>query len=80
MLTVFERFEVVEIEATDGTALGIGVEVTDHEAVTSMVARIGVGSMSWSRMRVAVGWPMDTKASTFDHRVERLEGLLLAEP
>jgi hypothetical protein len=43
---VFERFEVVEIEATDGTALGIEVDVTDHEAVTSMVARVveGLGS------------------------------------
>ena len=54
ILTVFERFEVVEIEATDSTALGIEVDVTDHEAVTSMVARVGVGSMSWSRMRAAV--------------------------
>jgi hypothetical protein len=26
---VFERFEVVEIEATDGSALGIEVDVTD---------------------------------------------------
>jgi NAD(P)-dependent dehydrogenase (short-subunit alcohol dehydrogenase family) len=40
IFTAFERFEVVEIEATDGTALGIEVDVTDHEAVTSMVARV----------------------------------------
>ena len=30
ILAVFERFEVVEIEATDGTALGIEVDVTDQ--------------------------------------------------
>ena len=55
---MFERFEVAEIEATDGTALGIKVDVTDHKAVTSMVARVRRGlevlSMSWSPMRAAV--------------------------
>jgi len=55
---VFERFEVAEIKATDGTALGIKVDVTDHKAVTSMVARVRRGlevlSMSWSPMRAAV--------------------------
>jgi hypothetical protein len=46
ILTVFERFEVVEIEATHGTALGIEVDVRDHEAVEAMVARVveGLGS------------------------------------
>src|SRR5512142_134712 len=47
----FEEFEaeardmtaestVSEIEAMDGTALGIEVDVTDHEAVNAMVARV----------------------------------------
>jgi hypothetical protein len=27
-----------QIEATDGTALGIEVDITDHEAVNAMVA------------------------------------------
>ena len=55
---MFDRFEVVEIEATDGTALGIEVDVTDHEALTAMVARVvsrrGVGPMFWPRMQAAV--------------------------
>jgi 3-oxoacyl-[acyl-carrier protein] reductase len=65
---VFERFEVVEIETTDGTDLGIEVDVTDHEAVTSMVARV---VEAWGRVDVLVantgggrGRPMDTRAST----------------
>ena len=43
ILTVFERFEVVEIEATGRTALEIGVAVHDHEAVEAMIARVGPG-------------------------------------
>lgn len=39
---MFERFEVVETEATNGTALGIEVDVTDRQAVTAMVARVEV--------------------------------------
>src|SRR5271157_4635297 len=38
--TALERFEVVEIEAMGGTALGIEVDVCDHEAVEVMVARV----------------------------------------
>ena len=48
---------VAEIEAMGGTALGIEVDVTDHEAVSAMVARVvrsGAGSMSWSPMPAAV--------------------------
>jgi 3-oxoacyl-[acyl-carrier protein] reductase len=67
---VFERFEVVETEATNGTALDIEVDVTDHEAVTAMVARV---VQAWGRGDVLVanagggrGRPMDTKASTLD--------------
>jgi 3-oxoacyl-[acyl-carrier protein] reductase len=67
---VSERFEAVEIEATDGTVLSIEVDVTDHEPVTSMVARV---VEAWGRFDVLVanagggrGRPMDTKPSTLD--------------
>ena len=41
ILMVFERFEVVESEAPGGgTALGIEVDVRDHEAVEAMVAHV----------------------------------------
>jgi NAD(P)-dependent dehydrogenase (short-subunit alcohol dehydrogenase family) len=47
---------VAEIEASGGTALGIEVDVTDHEAVNAMVARVvavwGRVVMSWSQMLV----------------------------
>ena len=63
---MFDRFEVVEIEA-----LGIEVDVTDHQAVTAMVARVVV--QAWGRADVLVanagggrGRPMDTKTSTRD--------------
>jgi 3-oxoacyl-[acyl-carrier protein] reductase len=39
---------VAEIEATGGTALGIEVDVRDHEAVTAMVARV-VQEWGWPR-------------------------------
>jgi len=63
---VFDRFEVVEIEASVGNALGIEVDVRDHEAVEAMVAR---GAQEWGRIdvlvamqaAVAVG-PWNTKA------------------
>jgi 3-oxoacyl-[acyl-carrier protein] reductase len=45
---------VAEIEASGGTALGVEVDVRDHEAVEAVVARVvqeEVASMSWSRMR-----------------------------
>jgi NAD(P)-dependent dehydrogenase (short-subunit alcohol dehydrogenase family) len=50
---------VAEIEASGGTALGIEVDVRDHEAVEAMVARVvksssGAGLMCSSRMRAAV--------------------------
>jgi 3-oxoacyl-[acyl-carrier protein] reductase len=61
---------VAEIEAMGGTALGIEVDVTDHEAVNAMVARVVA---EWGRVDVLVanagggrGRPMDTKASTLD--------------
>ena len=61
---------VAEIEAMGCTALGIEVDVTDHEAVTAMVARV---VQEWGRVDVLVanagggrGRPMDTKASTLD--------------
>src|ERR1051325_2018996 len=61
---------VAEIEAMGGTALGIEVDVTDHEAVSSMVARV---VQEWGRIDVLVanagggrGRPVDTKASTLD--------------
>ena len=63
---MFDRFEVVEIEASVGNALGIEVDVRDHEAVEAMVAR---GAQEWGRIdvlvamqaAVAVG-PWNTKA------------------
>jgi len=61
---------VAEIEAAGGAALGIEVDVCDHRAVDTMVARV-VGQ--WGRVDVLVanagggrGRPIDTKASTID--------------
>ena len=61
---------VAEIEASGGTALGIEVDVRDHEAVDAMVARV---VQEWSRVDVLVanagggrGRPIDTKASTLN--------------
>ncbi|MGE5269334.1 MAG: SDR family NAD(P)-dependent oxidoreductase [Thiohalocapsa sp.] len=86
-LRSFEEFEaeakdmtadstVAEIEAAGGTALGIEIDVTDHEAVTAMVARV---VQEWGRVDVLVanagggrGRPMDTKASTLDPALLRL--------
>src|ERR1700730_13064704 len=61
---------VAEIEAMGGSALGIEVDVTDHEAVRAMVAGVVA---EWGRVDVLVanagggrGRPMDTKASGLD--------------
>jgi 3-oxoacyl-[acyl-carrier protein] reductase len=61
---------VDEIEASGGTALGIEVDVRDHESVEAVVARV---VEAWGRVDVLVanagggrGRPMDTKAITLD--------------
>ena len=61
---------VAEIEASGGAAIGVEVDVRDHEAVGAMVARV---FEEWDRVDVLVanagggrGRPMDTKASTLD--------------
>ena len=61
---------VAEIEAAGGAALGIEVDIRDHEAVEAMVARV---LQEWGRVDVLVanagggrGRPMDTKASALD--------------
>src|ERR1700719_5010775 len=61
---------VAEMEAAGGAALGIELDVRDHEAVEAMVARV---VQEWGRVDVLVanagggrGRPMDTKASTLD--------------
>ena len=61
---------VAEIEASGGTALGIEVDVRDHEAVEAMVGRV---VQEWGRVDVLVanagggrGRPIDTKASSLD--------------
>jgi 3-oxoacyl-[acyl-carrier protein] reductase len=59
---------VAEIEASGGTALGIAVDVRDHESVDAVVARV---VQEWGRVDVLVanvgggrGRPVDAKAST----------------
>ena len=61
---------VAEIEASGGAAMGIEVDIRDHESVEAMVARV---VQEWGRADVLVanagggrGRPMDTKASTLD--------------
>src|SRR6266851_5609695 len=61
---------VAEIEAMGCTALGVEVDVTDHEAVNALVARVVA---EWGPVDVLVanagggrGRPMDTKASNLD--------------
>jgi 3-oxoacyl-[acyl-carrier protein] reductase len=59
---------VAEIEASGGPALGIAVDVRDHESVDAVVARV---VQEWGRVDVLVanvgggrGRPVDAKAST----------------
>src|SRR6516165_6796698 len=61
---------VAEIETSGGVALGIEVDVCDHQAVEAMVGRVAA---EWGRVDVLVanagggrGRPVDTKASTLD--------------
>src|SRR6202049_3901236 len=61
---------VAEIEAMGGSALGLEVDVTDHEAVNAVVGRV---VQEWGRVDVLVanagggrGRPVDTKASSLD--------------
>jgi len=61
---------VAEIAAAGGAALGLEVDVGDHRAVETMVARV---AEEWGRVDVLVanagggrGRPVDTKASTID--------------
>ena len=61
---------VAEIEASGGIALGVEVDVRDHETVEAMVARV---VQEWGRVDVLVanagggrGRPTDTKASSLD--------------
>src|ERR1700730_1502690 len=61
---------VAEIMAAGGVAIGIEVEVRDHQAVEAMVTRV---IEEWGRVDVLVanagggrGRPVDTKASTID--------------
>src|SRR5437879_7431629 len=61
---------VAEIMAAGGAALGIAVDVRDHQAVEAMVRQV---VEQWGRVDVLVanagggrGRPMDTKASTID--------------
>src|SRR5271170_7556499 len=67
---------IAEIEAMGGTALGIEVDVGDHEAVAAMVTRV---VETWGRIDVLVanagggrGRPIDTRASTLDPALLRL--------
>jgi hypothetical protein len=70
---VFQRFEVVEIEATDGTALGIEVDVTTTRRSRQWSrgsSRSGAGLISWSRMRAAVvvdHWEAFRRYAGLDH-------------
>src|SRR5215469_10117741 len=61
---------VTEIEAAGGIAMGIEVDVRDHEAVERMVARV---VQEWGRVDILIanagggrGRPLDTKASSLD--------------
>ena len=67
---MFDRFEVVEIEASGGSALGVEVDVHDHEAVEATIARVvqesGRVDVLFANAGGGRGRPMDTKESTID--------------
>jgi 3-oxoacyl-[acyl-carrier protein] reductase len=58
------------MEASGGTALGIEVNVRDHEAVETMMTRVVQEWAGWDVLVANAGGgrgrPMDTKASTLD--------------
>ena len=86
-LKAFEEFEaealamtaentVAEIEAADGSAIGIEFDVCDENAVAAMVQRV---MAEWGRVDILVanagggrGRPVDTKAATLDPALLRL--------
>jgi 3-oxoacyl-[acyl-carrier protein] reductase len=65
-----------EIEAAGGLAIGIEVDITDHEAVDAMIAQV---VREWGRVDVLVanagggqGRPAETKASSLDPKLLQL--------
>jgi 3-oxoacyl-[acyl-carrier protein] reductase len=74
ILTVFDRFEVVEIEAPVGNALGIEVDVHEHEAVEAIVARV---AQEWGRIDVLVAMQAAIGVGPWTPRTSTLDPALL---
>jgi NADP-dependent 3-hydroxy acid dehydrogenase YdfG len=70
---VFERFDVVEIEATGGTASGIAVDVCDHKTVEVIVASV---VQEWGRVDVLVANAGGGSWSIHGHQGSRLDPAL----